>query len=223
MRGQRGLLPDGLGRQRPAHRAPGPELLRRPLRSRRSPTTPTSRRPPKPAKHAGPSRSRAATSSSCATTLTAEDEKAFEALWRHLGLSVDWSLTYTTIDERSRRTHQRAFLRNLARGEAYHVRGADPLGRHVPDRGRPGRARGPRAARRLPPHRLPPHRRRRGRRHRDHPARAARRLRRPRRPPRRRALPAAVRHDGPHAGLRRRGPGPRPRAGRSREGHAASP
>src|SRR3954453_22431519 len=26
--------------------------------------------------------------------LTAEDEKAFEHLWRHLGLSVDWSMTY---------------------------------------------------------------------------------------------------------------------------------
>jgi len=51
--------------------------------------------------------------------LTAEDEKAFEAVWRHLGLSVDWSLTYATIDERSQRTSQQAFLRNLARGEAY--------------------------------------------------------------------------------------------------------
>ncbi|BDZ61607.1 hypothetical protein GCM10025873_13980 [Demequina sediminis] len=29
--------------------------------------------------------------------LTAEDEKQFEALWRHLGLSVDWSRTYQTI------------------------------------------------------------------------------------------------------------------------------
>ena len=26
--------------------------------------------------------------------LTSEDEKAFERLWRHLGLSVDWSMTY---------------------------------------------------------------------------------------------------------------------------------
>src|SRR4051812_33846582 len=32
----------------------------------------------------------------CAT-LTATDEQAFESLWRRLGLSVDWSLTYTTI------------------------------------------------------------------------------------------------------------------------------
>src|SRR5687767_8776180 len=51
--------------------------------------------------------------------LTAEDEQAFEALWRRLGLSVDWSLTYTTIDQRSQRVAQRAFLRNLERGEAY--------------------------------------------------------------------------------------------------------
>ncbi|MBC7290737.1 MAG: valine--tRNA ligase [Actinotalea sp.] len=51
--------------------------------------------------------------------LTVEDEQQFEALWRRLGLSVDWSQTYQTIDERSRAVAQKAFLRNLARGEAY--------------------------------------------------------------------------------------------------------
>nr|WP_189182844.1 valine--tRNA ligase [Microbispora rosea] len=51
--------------------------------------------------------------------LTAEDEKAFEELWRRLGLSVDWSMTYATIDANARAASQRAFLRNLARGEAY--------------------------------------------------------------------------------------------------------
>jgi valyl-tRNA synthetase len=51
--------------------------------------------------------------------LVAQDEAAFEELWRRLGLSVDWSLTYTTISHEARRTSQRAFLRNLARGEAY--------------------------------------------------------------------------------------------------------
>ncbi|GAA0542049.1 valine--tRNA ligase [Paractinoplanes ferrugineus] len=51
--------------------------------------------------------------------LTAEDEKAFEALWRRLGLSVDWNLTYTTIGARARAVSQRAFLNNLARDEAY--------------------------------------------------------------------------------------------------------
>src|SRR3954462_6056700 len=49
--------------------------------------------------------------------LTAEDEKAFEQLWRTLGLSVDWKQTYTTIGPESRRASQRAFLRNVARGE----------------------------------------------------------------------------------------------------------
>lgn len=52
-------------------------------------------------------------------TLTATDEQAFEALFRRLGLSVDWTHTYATIDDRSRRAAQRAFLRQLARGEAY--------------------------------------------------------------------------------------------------------
>jgi valyl-tRNA synthetase len=51
--------------------------------------------------------------------LVAIDERAFETLFRRLGLSVDWSLLYATIDARSRRASQRAFLRNLARGEAY--------------------------------------------------------------------------------------------------------
>jgi len=51
--------------------------------------------------------------------LTHEDERVFEALFRRLGLSVDWSLLYTTISAHARRTSQTAFLRNLARGEAY--------------------------------------------------------------------------------------------------------
>ena len=52
-------------------------------------------------------------------TLTAEDEKQFEDLWRQLGLSVDWNLTYRTIGDDAQRAAQRAFLRNLERGEAY--------------------------------------------------------------------------------------------------------
>ncbi|MDA8435355.1 MAG: valine--tRNA ligase [Actinomycetales bacterium] len=51
--------------------------------------------------------------------LTLEDEKAFEHLWRRLGLSVDWAHNYQTIDSAARTASQRAFLRNLARGEAY--------------------------------------------------------------------------------------------------------
>ncbi len=51
--------------------------------------------------------------------LTVEDEVVFEELFRRLGLSIDWALTYQTIDKRSQRVSQLAFLRNLARGEAY--------------------------------------------------------------------------------------------------------
>jgi len=51
--------------------------------------------------------------------LTIEDEKAFEGLFRRLGLSVDWTQTYTTIGETARRASQRAFLRLLTDGHAY--------------------------------------------------------------------------------------------------------
>ena len=51
--------------------------------------------------------------------LLVTDERAFEDVFRRLGLSVDWSLGYTTIDEHSRRTSQQAFLNDLARGHAY--------------------------------------------------------------------------------------------------------
>ncbi|HSL20964.1 MAG TPA: valine--tRNA ligase [Vicinamibacterales bacterium] len=53
--------------------------------------------------------------------LTVEDEKIFEELWRFLGLSVDWSMTYATIGERAQRVSQRAFLRLFQRGLAYQV------------------------------------------------------------------------------------------------------
>jgi len=53
--------------------------------------------------------------------LTAEDEKAFERLWKFLGLSVDWSMTYATIARRSQRVSQLAFLHLLRRGLAYQV------------------------------------------------------------------------------------------------------
>jgi valyl-tRNA synthetase len=53
--------------------------------------------------------------------LTAEDEKTFEHLWRHLGLSVDWSMTYATIDRRAQRVSQASFLRMLKRDAAYQL------------------------------------------------------------------------------------------------------
>jgi valyl-tRNA synthetase len=51
--------------------------------------------------------------------LTAVDEQAFEQVWRRLGLSVDWSMTYTTIGPAAQRVSQRAFLELVRAGEAY--------------------------------------------------------------------------------------------------------
>ena len=76
-----------------------------------------------PAGEAGPQASRSPISRpnfiELCEQLVVEDEKAFEALWRQLGLSVQWNPTYTTIGDHSRTVSQRAFLRNFARGEAY--------------------------------------------------------------------------------------------------------
>ncbi|MEQ1757847.1 MAG: valine--tRNA ligase [Vicinamibacterales bacterium] len=51
--------------------------------------------------------------------LTTEDEKVFEGLFRHVGLSVDWKLTYATIAPNAQRVSQAGFLRLLKRGLAY--------------------------------------------------------------------------------------------------------
>jgi valyl-tRNA synthetase len=53
--------------------------------------------------------------------LTLEDEKAFEQLWRCLGLSIDWSMTYATIAKPAQRVSQAMFLRLLERGLAYQL------------------------------------------------------------------------------------------------------
>jgi valyl-tRNA synthetase len=83
------------------------------------PYDPAFQPPEKPPKHAIPV-SRPNFIELC-NRLTHEDEKAFEDLWRHLGLSVDWSMTYATIDKRSQRVSQAAFLRLLTRGIAYQL------------------------------------------------------------------------------------------------------
>ncbi|GAA1340394.1 valine--tRNA ligase [Arthrobacter roseus] len=51
--------------------------------------------------------------------LAVEDEVVFENLFSTLGLSVDWDLTYRTIDDTSRAVSQRAFLINLSQDDAY--------------------------------------------------------------------------------------------------------
>jgi valyl-tRNA synthetase len=51
--------------------------------------------------------------------LTAQDEAAYEETWRQLGLSVDWSTSYRTINDRPAEISQRAFLTAIADGDAY--------------------------------------------------------------------------------------------------------
>jgi valyl-tRNA synthetase len=51
--------------------------------------------------------------------LVEDDEQKFEELWRALGLSVDWSMTYTTIGRNAQAISQRAFLHLLERDLAY--------------------------------------------------------------------------------------------------------
>ncbi len=75
--------------------------------------------PEKPGKHPIPV-SRPNFIELCAR-LTAEDEKVFEGLWRCLGLSVDWAMTYATIDRRAQRVSQLSFLRLLRRNLAYQL------------------------------------------------------------------------------------------------------
>jgi valyl-tRNA synthetase len=75
--------------------------------------------PEKPPKHAI-SISRPNFIELCAR-LTAEDEKVFEHLWRYLGLSIDWEMTYATIDRRAQRISQLSFLRLLQRELAYQL------------------------------------------------------------------------------------------------------
>jgi valyl-tRNA synthetase len=47
-------------------------------------------------------------------------EKEYEMLWKRMGLSIDWSTVYTTIEERSRRISQRSFLELLKTKKIYH-------------------------------------------------------------------------------------------------------
>lgn len=52
-------------------------------------------------------------------TVSEAVERDYEALWRRLGLSIDWRYTYRTIDEESRRIAQWGFLDLLRRGLTY--------------------------------------------------------------------------------------------------------
>ena len=155
MRGPRGLLPDGLGRQRPPHRAPGAELLRRALR-------PVAAVRPRlrAAREAAASRrspiSRGGTSSSCATGSWSRTSRSSRSCGARSGLSVDWSTDLH--DHRRARRSVRRSVRScamLARGRGVPGGGAHAVGRRLPHCGRAGRARGPRGSRRVPRGPLP--------------------------------------------------------------------
>jgi valyl-tRNA synthetase len=51
--------------------------------------------------------------------LTEIDESAYADAWRRLGLSVDWSTSYRTIEDRPAAISQRAFLHAVTDGDAY--------------------------------------------------------------------------------------------------------
>src|SRR5215831_7819937 len=53
--------------------------------------------------------------------LTRQDEEAFKALWRRLGLSIDWREEYSTIDERCRHLAQLSFRDLWEKGHLYSV------------------------------------------------------------------------------------------------------
>ncbi len=181
------LLPDGLGRQRAAHRTTGPERTSGSPATPRFPTTPTSRcpragqgrHPGQPAQlhRALPpahGRGRAGLRGPVA---------ARRALGR-LGEDVRHHRRPQPANQPAHVPAQPGPRRGLL------LRGADDVGRRLPDRGGPGGDGGPGAGRRLSPPAIRRHR------DRDDPTRAGRRLRGPGGAPRRRAL-------------RRHGSGPR--------------
>ena len=55
--------------------------------------------------------------------VTEKDEAKYQELWRSMGLSVDWSLLYSTIDPFSRKSAQKSFLQLLQSGRAYQAEG----------------------------------------------------------------------------------------------------
>ena len=137
--GRRGLLPDGLGRQRAQHRAPGAAHARHRLRSVAS-LRPRLRRAGQAAE-ASRSASADRTSSSSATRITAQLEEAYFDLWSTLGLSVDWTPDVHD-DRRSRAAHVAVRVPAAARaGPRLPGRVTDAVGRRHAHRGRAGRAR----------------------------------------------------------------------------------
>ena len=147
--------------------------------------------------------------------LAADDEAVFAAVWRRLGLSVDWSLAYSTIDERSRRTAQQGFLDDLGRGDAYRADGPTLWDADFGTAVAQAELGGPRGRRRLVLARV------RTVHSGHHAARAAAGLRGRGRAPGRPPLRRPGRVDAADAGLRRGRPGVRAPPGRAGQGHRA--
>jgi valyl-tRNA synthetase len=53
--------------------------------------------------------------------LTHEDEKTFEGLWKQLGLSLDWSRTYSTVGAHCTRVSQLSFLDLVEKKQVYSI------------------------------------------------------------------------------------------------------
>ena len=112
------LLPDGLGRQRPARPSAGCRTTTASAATRACPTTRTSRRR---RSRTPRSRSRSAgrTSSSCASGWSSRTSRSSSSSGAPSASRSTGSQHYTTIGPKSQTVSQRAFLRNFARGEAY--------------------------------------------------------------------------------------------------------
>ncbi len=212
---QGGLLPHRVGRQRAADRATGAELLRRPLRPRAA-LRPRLHAPgeagPQAAGPDQPAQLRRAVRG--ARPGGREGLRVAVAHPRPVGglvAAVHHHRQALAGRVAARVPAQLRPRRGLPAGVA------DPLGRHVPDRGGAGRARGAGVRRRLPPGRVPQARRRAGL-HRDHASRADPGGRRARRAPGRRALPAPVRVHRHLPRLRRGDPGAAARRRRDGQG-----
>lgn len=54
--------------------------------------------------------------------LTIQDEKAYENMWKRLGLSIDWNETYATIDKHCQKISQLSFLDLVNKKQVYHAK-----------------------------------------------------------------------------------------------------
>ena len=189
---RRGLLPDGLGRQRPAHRAPRAELLRRPLRSVAA-GRPRVRRLEAGAPRRRPGRGQPA---ELHRALRAPHHRGREGVRGVVPAAGALGRLAPDLHDDRRGLPSRVAARvpaARAQRARLHGRGAHDVGRRLPHRGRAGRDRGPRGRGHLPSGRVRPRGRRRPGRDRDVAPGADPGLRRPRREPRRRAVRASGR------------------------------